>query len=165
MLLSIIVATARNNVIGKDNALPWHLPADLKYFKSTTMGKPIVMGRKTFESIGRPLPGRQNIVLTRDPKWSAEGVTVINDVDDISLSVGSADDVMIIGGAQIYNLTMKHVDCLYVTEVACDVDGDVFFPEIDRSVWQELSREPHAAIDGQPAYSFVVYKRTDSGAD
>ncbi|WP_262696143.1 dihydrofolate reductase [Kordiimonas aquimaris] len=165
MLFSIIVATARNRVIGKDNALPWHLPADLKYFKATTMGKPIVMGRKTFESIGRPLPGRQNIVLTRDPNWSAEGVTVINDVNDMTRSITVADEVMIIGGEQIYDLTMNHVDRLYVTEVECDVDGDAYFPAIDNAVWQEASRERHAADERNPAYSFVVYKRCAATAD
>lgn len=159
MLFSIIVATASNRVIGKDNALPWHLPADLKYFKSTTMGKPIVMGRKTFESIGRPLPGRQNIVLTRDPEWSAEGVTVVNDVNDMTRSLAVADEVMIIGGAQIYDLTMDHVDRLYVTEVECDVDGDAYFPVIDNVIWQEISRDHHSAEGENPAYSFVVYER------
>lgn len=159
MLFSIIVATSRNRVIGKDNALPWHLPADLKYFKAITMGKPIVMGRKTFESIGRPLPGRQNIVLTRDPEWSAEGVTVVNDVDDMARSVAVADEVMIIGGAQVYDLTMNYVDRLYVTEVECNVDGDAYFPAIDSTIWQEVSRDRHALDGENPAYSFVVYKR------
>ena len=159
MFFSIIVATAHHGVIGKDNNLPWHLPADLKYFKAVTMGKPIVMGRKTFESIGRPLPGRRNIVLTRDREWRADGVTVIHDINDLEQSVGEADEVMIIGGAQIYEATLNKAKRLYVTEVDCDVDGDAYFPAIEPSVWHEVSREAHEAEAEQPAYSFVVYDR------
>ena len=161
MRISIIVATARGGAIGKDNALPWHLPADLKYFKSVTMGKPIVMGRKTFESIGRPLPGRQNIVLTRDTSWHVDGVTVIHDIDDVeqALNEEHTDEVMIIGGAQIYAATLTKADRLYITEIDVDVDGDAFFPVVDSNEWQEVSRQPHPADGEQPGYSFVIFDR------
>lgn len=159
MSFSIIVAVANNMAIGKDNALPWHLPADLKYFKSVTMGKPILMGRKTFESIGRPLPGRQNIVLTRDQGWHADGVTVVNDYIAAEQAAQDADEIMVIGGAQIYASMLAKTSRLYVTEIDCDVEGDAFFPEIDVAEWHETSRERHEAEDDTPAYSFVVYDR------
>ena len=159
MSFSIIVAVANNLAIGKDNALPWHLPADLKYFKSVTMGKPILMGRKTFESIGRPLPGRQNIVLTRDKNWHADDVTIVHDYNEAALAVKGVDEIMVIGGAQIYASMLENTACLYVTEVDCHVDGDAFFPEINPEIWSETSREQHSAIGSEPAYSFVVYER------
>ena len=158
MTLSLIVAMSRNNIIGKDNALPWHLPADLKYFKAVTMGKPIVMGRKTFDSIGRPLPGRRNLVLTRNTAWSADGVEVFPSLDHARDALGGID-AMIIGGAEIYRQALSHVDRLYVTEVDVTTGGDAVFPDIDPTVWAEVSRESHAAGTDTPAYSFVVYDR------
>ncbi len=159
MAFSIIVAMANNNVIGVDNNLPWHLPADLKYFKSTTMGKPIIMGRKTFESIGRPLPGRRNIVITRDSSWCASGVEVVNSIEDTVKLLADTPEVMVIGGAQIYSAMYSQVTRLYVTEIALDVAGDTYFPEISPHLWREVTREQHAAEAEQPAYAFAVYER------
>lgn len=159
MAFSIIVAMANNNVIGVDNDLPWHLPADLKYFKLTTMGKPIVMGRKTFESIGRPLPGRRNIVITRDNSWRADGVEVMKSTEDTVKLLADTPEAMVIGGAQIYCAMLEHVTRLYVTEIALDVAGDTHFPEISPLKWRQMSREHHAAEAEQPAYALVVYER------
>jgi dihydrofolate reductase len=151
--LSIIVAMANNSAIGKDNQLLWHLPEDLQYFKRTTMGKPIVMGRKTFESIGRPLPGRLNIVITRQTDWQHEGVKVVHTIED-ALRLAEAqsiidgmDEVMVIGGAEIYKTALPVADKLYITRVDAEIDGDAFFPEVDDSVWQETSRESFSAGD------------------
>lgn len=159
MALSIIVALAKNNVIGVDNSLPWHLPADLKYFKATTMGKPIVMGRKTFQSIGRALPGRRNIVITRDKSWHTNGVEIAYSADEAQTLTADCPEAMVIGGAQIYDQMLPLVDRLYVTEVDLDVTGDTFFPEISAASWREVSRERHGAEADAPAYSFVMYKR------
>ncbi len=160
MITSIIVAMGHERVIGLNNQLPWLLPADLKYFKAITMGKPIVMGRKTYESIGRPLPGRTNIVITRNKKWKADGVKVVHNLKE-AIKVArkdKSDEVMIIGGAQIYSEVLASADRLYVTEVDIDVDGDAFFPEIDTS-WKEVSRKAHPAEGCKPAYAFVILDR------
>ena len=137
MKMSLIVAVSKNGVIGLDNKLPWNLPDDLQYFKSVTMGKPLVMGRKTYDSIGRPLPGRTNIVITRDASWCAPGVEVATSLDD-ALSLArkactdsGVDEVMVIGGEQIYRMTIAVADRLYVTEVDTEIAGDAFFPTID----------------------------------
>ncbi len=159
MKVSLIVAMADNNVIGVDNQLPWHLPADLKYFKSVTMGKPIIMGRKTFESIGRPLPGRQNIVITRNTEWSADGVTVVKSTGAAVAAASGAEEVMVIGGAEIYRAMLPLVGKLYVTEVSLSVEGDAFFPDIEVEQWQETSRAAHPAEADKPAYAFVTYER------
>ena len=167
--LAVIVAAAENGVIGRNNALPWHLPQDLRYFKRVTMGKPIVMGRKTFESIGRPLPGRTNIVITRNPDFTTEGVRVVASLDealrlagDIAL-IDGAQELVVIGGVEIYKASIPRADRLYITEVHASVPGDAFLPEIDWSHWSEVGREHHAASDANPYdYSFVVYNRTDS---
>jgi len=151
--LSIIVAMANNNAIGKDNQLLWHLPEDLQYFKRTTMGKPIVMGRKTFESIGRPLPGRLNIVITRQQDWQHDGVKVVHSIDDAlrlaeaQSMIDGVDEVMVIGGAEIYKTALPQADKLYITRVDAEIEGDAFFPEIDSSVWQETNREGFLASD------------------
>ncbi len=158
MSLSIIVAMAANNVIGVDNQLPWHLSADLKYFKTVTMGKPIIMGRKTFQSIGRALPGRRNIVITRDTAWSADGVEVVHAPESALTAVSDVPEAMVIGGAEIYRALLPLVDRLYVTEVALEVAGDAFFPDIGAE-WREVSRASHAADGDQPGYAFVVYER------
>jgi dihydrofolate reductase len=168
--LSIIVAMANNNAIGKDNQLLWHLPEDLQYFKRTTMGKPIVMGRKTFESIGRPLPGRLNVVITRQQDWQHDGVKVVHTIDDAlrlaeaQSMIDGIDEVMVIGGAEIYKTALLKADKLYVTRVDADIEGDAFFPEIDQTVWQETQRENHAASDSTLKtnaydYAFCVLKR------
>ncbi len=165
MKLSMIVAVAENGVIGRNNALPWYLPNDLKYFKQTTMGKPVIMGRKTYESIGKPLPGRTNIVITRQADYQPEGVKVVSSVEaarELAESVCLIDgqeEAMIMGGAEIYALALPHTDRLYLTEVHADVEGDAFFPEYDKSLWQEVAREDFAAEGPNPYnYSFVVYE-------
>lgn len=166
MKLSMIVAAAQNRVIGRDNALPWYLPNDLKYFKQTTLGKPIIMGRKTYESIGKPLPGRTNIVITRQTDYQPDGVKVVHSVAearDLAESVCLIDgqeEAMIMGGAEIYTLALPDADRLYLTEVHADVDGDAYFPEYDKTEWKEISREDFSAEGSNPYnYSFVVYDK------
>ena len=159
MTVSIIVAMASNRAIGVNNDLPWHIPADLKFFKKTTLGKPIIMGRKTFDSIGRALPGRQNIVITRNKEWSHNGVDVVSSVEAAIAAAGDATEIMITGGAQIYEQALAGTDRMYITEIEASVDGEAFFPEFSADEWAEKSREYHAAEDGQPAYSFVVHER------
>ena len=169
MKIALIVAVSQNNVIGRDNQLPWHLPEDLQYFKSMTMGKPILMGRKTFESIGRPLPGRVNIVITRDPDWIAEGVEIVSTIDDamaagaVACKAADSDEIMIIGGAQIYRDCLPLADVLYLTKVEAEIEGDAFFPDIDLDQWQEVSEKSPKTID-KYAYRFVILKRTQKQA-
>ena len=166
MLLSVIVAAAENGVIGRDGALPWHISEDLKYFKRVTLGKPVIMGRKTFDSIGRPLPGRANIVISRDPAYATEGVRPVPSLDeavalaeDIAL-IDGIDEALVIGGAQIYAAAIPRADRLYLTRVHAAVEGDVVLPEIDWAEWRELSREFHAAEAPNPYdYSFLVFER------
>jgi len=159
--ISMIAAMANNNVIGKDNALPWSQPADLAHFKRTTMGKPIVMGRKTFDSIGRALPGRENIVITRSDDFAPEGVTVVKSIPE-ALEVSSKhDEVMIIGGDSIYEQCLPHADTLYITHILADIDGDAYFPDfISSNEWGtcELSG---AQADDKNEYDmhFVKYVR------
>ncbi len=161
MIVSFVVAVADNGLIGRDNGLPWHIPADLKYFKSVTMGKPIVMGRKTFESIGRPLPGRTNIVITRNGDYAADGIKVVTTIDAaIDLAATETDEVMIIGGAQIYKSAFPKCNRLYLTEVHLSPEGDAFFPDYDKSEWVETKREDFAKTDEAPAYSFIVLNKT-----
>ena len=164
--LSVIVAVAENLVVGKNNALPWHLSEDLQYFKRTTLGKPIVMGRKTFESIGRPLPGRTNIVISRNPDYFAQGIKIVSSLEqafqlaeDTAL-IDDSQELMVIGGAAIYAAAIPVADRLYVTEVHAEVEGDAYLPNIDWGNWIESSRERHMAIAPNPYdYSFVVYDR------
>ena len=164
MKMSLIVAVSRNGVIGLDNQLPWRLPDDLQYFKSVTMGKPLVMGRKTYDSIGRPLPGRTNIVITRDASWSAPGVNVATTLDDALLLARKAcldsgvDEVMVIGGEQIYRMTITVADRLYVTEVDAEIAGDAFFPTIDPQQWQR-NRVELPEVTGSYSYQFLVLDR------
>ena len=166
MNLAIIVAVAHKGVIGRDNRMPWHLPNDLKYFKRLTLGKPVIMGRKTFESIGKPLPGRANIVITRQQGWCADGVEAVHNLDDaISLAEvlthsNGADEAMIIGGAQLYNESLIRANRLYLTEVAGDFDGDTYFPVIDQKEWRELLREEQIADDDNLYdHTFLVFER------
>lgn len=161
--LALIWAMSENRVIGRDNALPWRLSADLKYFKAVTLGKPVIMGRRTFESIGRPLPGRTNIVVTRQADYQPDGVVVVNDVEAAiaegrrAAAESGADEVMVIGGAEIYALMLARAQRLYITEISGHFEGDAFFPQFGPERWIEASREYHeAAADGQPAHSFVV---------
>ena len=167
MNVSLIVAVSRNGVIGLDNQLPWHLPEDLKYFKSVTMGKPLIMGRKTFESIGRPLPGRTNIVITRDSGWHAEGVevaqTLLQAMTLARLACAQAElnEIMVIGGEQIYRLALPVADRLYLTEVQAEVEGDAFFPAYDPDQWQQISEQLPQQTDMHP-YRFLVLDRKRS---
>lgn len=143
--LALIAALARNRVIGRDNRLPWHLPADLRFFKQTTLGKPLLMGRRTWESIGRPLPGRRMIVLSRDPAYQAPGCTVVRSLEE-ALTVADADaEVMVIGGASLYMQTLPLAARLYLTRVAAEVPGDTWFPEWDAQDWQLVWEEAHPA--------------------
>jgi len=160
MKVSLIVAMAENRVIGRDNQLPWRLSADLQRFKALTMGKPIVMGRKTWESIGRPLPGRTNIVVTRDVGYQAEGCVVVHSVDQALEVATGSDEVMVIGGANLYQQLLDRADCLYLTQVRADVEGDAWFPEFDVTQWREVEREPHLRDDkNEFDFEFVVLER------
>lgn len=160
MKISLIVAMAGNRVIGREQALPWHLPVDLAHFKTVTMGKPILMGRKTWESIGRALPGRLNLVLTRDPGYHAEGATVVTSVDAAIEACVGAPELMVIGGAGVYSEILPAANRIYLTEVEADIEGDTWFPELDETKWTEVSRERHPA-DEKNAHdlSFRVLER------
>ena len=164
---ALIVAMAEDRIIGRDGGLPWRLSADLKQFKALTMGKPIIMGRKTYESIGKPLPGRANIVVSGNPDFAAEGVIPVGSVTD-ALSRAEAiatrdgvDEVMVIGGAAIYAATLPHADRIYLTEVHAAIDGDTRFPEFDRGSWREVDRTNCPASGDAPAFSFVLLERPD----
>lgn len=159
MRISLIVAVAENGVIGRDGDLPWRIPADLKFFKDTTTGHPIVMGRKTHQSIGRALPGRTNIVVTRDPEFSGDDIAVVGDLDSALAAAGEADEVMVIGGAQIYAMALPRAKRIYLTEVHIAADGDTRFPELDRGIWSETARVDHPAEGDIPAFSFVTLER------
>lgn len=148
----IVAASADNDVIGKDGRLPWHLPADLKHFKRITMGAPMIMGRKTFESLPGLLPGRAHIVLTRDKTWSAEGALAVHSVDE-ALAAVAGDRVSVIGGAEIFRLFWDLADRLETTRVWAEYDGDAFFPVVDQGDWVEAKREFHEAADGNPAFT------------
>ncbi|MFT5163593.1 MAG: dihydrofolate reductase [Alteromonadaceae bacterium] len=144
MKISMIAAMADNRVIGKDNKMPWHLPADLKFFKKMTFKKPIIMGRKTFESIGRPLPGRKNIVITRSADFSADGITVVNDIAQALAAAGDVEEVVIIGGGDIYQQFLPQATHLYLTFIDLASAGDAFFPDYNATgVWHELSSQSH----------------------
>ena len=161
-MLSIIVAKAQNNIIGKDNKLIWHLPEDLKHFKQVTTGHTIIMGRKTFESLGRILPNRKHIVFSQNPdfKVSDENVEIVHSMLQIQEYIESKEENFVIGGAMIYNLLMPYVTKLYVTQIHKDFEGDAFFPRIDLDVWQEVSREKGLENEENNLdYDFVVYER------
>ena len=166
MVLSFIVAVSDNNAIGRDNSLPWNLPEDLKFFKRTTMGKPVIMGRKTFESLGRPLPGRLNIVLSGSPGLVLpEGVLLYNNVNAAieRLKSEGKDEGFIIGGGKVFDTTMPMADRLYITRVHCDVpDADTFFPNIDHTHWKLIWEEKHSADDAHKyAFDFQQYERLE----
>jgi dihydrofolate reductase len=159
-MISIIVAASANNVIGAKGDLPWRLSDDLKRFKAITMGKPIVMGRKTWDSIGRPLPGRQNIVITRQAGFVAEGCDVVTSADEAIAVTAGADEVMVIGGSQVYSLFLPNAERLYLTRVHAEVAGDTFFPQINESQWSIVNDEPHSADDRNAFdFSFRTYER------
>lgn len=160
--LSIVAAMASHRVIGIQNALPWHLPADLKHFRAVTMGKPVIMGRKTYDSIGKPLPGRENIVVTRNLEWSAEGCIVVHSLQEAITRVRSSSqpEACIIGGSEIYQQALAYADCLYLTEIDAAFEGDAFFPERDPTLWKELSRESYIHPEHGWTYHFVQYGKT-----
>ncbi len=149
-----------NGVIGRGNELPWHLPADLQHFKKTTMGKPILMGRKTHESIGRPLPGRTNIVITRDSGYQAKGCVVVNSIDAAMQAAGEQDEIMVIGGAEFYRQVLAHTSTIYLTRIHASVDGDTVFPELNATDWREVERSDQSADEKNPYdYSFIRLER------
>lgn len=166
MIVSFVVAVSRNGVIGRDNSMPWRLSTDLQRFKKLTLGKPVVMGRKTWESLGRPLPGRANIVITRDASYHAEGAQVVATIDE-ALKAGAeaarssdVDEICIIGGAQIYRAAMENATCLHVTHIDADIDGDAFFGPVDPDIWQIVSEENVSSGEKDNyATRYVVYKR------
>lgn len=159
-LIAIIVATDQQGVIGKDNDLPWRLSADLKYFRRITMGKPLIMGRNTHESIGRPLPGRHNIVMTSEPDYEAEGCTVVHSVEEALSACGDSDEVMVMGGASLYRQMLPLADRIYLTQVHAIVEGDTWFPEWQQEQWLQVASEHHHADDANEYdYSFLIYDR------
>ena len=163
--LCLIAALAQNRVIGRDNQLPWHLPADLKHFKALTLGKPIIMGRKTWDSLGRPLPGRLNLVISRQPGLQLEGAEVFASLDaalqraEAWALVQGVDELMLIGGAQLYGQALPQADRLYLTRVELSPEGDAWFPELDASTWQCSAAEAHEATEQTPAYAFETWIR------
>lgn len=160
MNLSIIVAAANYNVIGKNNKLIWHLPADLKHFKDITMGKSIIMGRKTYESIGKPLPGRKNIVLTNDPSYKAEGCVAINSFEQLSTAIDSNEEAFIIGGENIYRQFIGVANKIYLTRVYDNFEGDTFFPDIDEEIWQTVEKTDYKADEkNKHDFAFITLVR------
>ena len=163
--LSLIAALGQNRVIGVDNSMPWHLPGDFKYFKATTLGKPIIMGRKTWDSLGRPLPGRLNLVVSRQTGLQLEGAEVFASLQDavaraeVWAQEQGVSEVMLIGGAQLYTQGLADADRLYLTRVGLSPEGDAWFPEFDQAQWKLVSEELHAAADDKPAFSFEVWER------
>ncbi len=159
-IITLIAARARNGVIGRNNQMPWKIVGEQAYFKRMTMGSPIVMGRKTWESLGRPLPGRRNIVVTRNPAYTATGAEIVGSLDDALRLAGAAEQIFIIGGAQLYAAAMPRANRILLTEIAADFDGDTFMPALDRNTWRETSREVHPPTTERPfSYSFAVYER------
>lgn len=159
--LTAVVAATENDVIGRDNGMPWHLPADLAYFKSVTMGHPVLMGRKTFEAIGRPLPGRRNLVLSRNADLVLPGVEIVTSVDAALAAVGDVPELMVIGGAALYELAMPLTDRVHLTRLHMTLEGDAFFPRLPDSEWVETSRSARRPADERNAceMSFCVYDR------
>ena len=156
-MISLIAALSLNRVIGKDNQLPWHLPADLKHFKSTTLGKPVVMGRNTYDSIGKPLPGRLNIVVTQQPGLVIPGCTVVHSLAEAVIAAQAAPELMIIGGATLYKAALPIAQRMYLTWVKQEFEGDTYFPAWNTSEWQEVAREEFTRDANNPHdYSFVI---------
>lgn len=166
LTFSLIAALGENRVIGMNNSMPWHLPADFKYFKTTTLGKPIIMGRKTWDSLGRPLPGRLNLVVSRQKDLTLEGAEVFSSLADAIARAEDwaqqqgVDEVMLIGGAQLYAQGLVHADRLYLTRVDLSPEGDAWFPDVAEAEWKLVSNEKHPALDEKPAYSFEVWERS-----
>lgn len=159
--VSLIAAVARNGVIGRDNALPWHLPEDLKHFRTLTIGHPVIMGRRTYQSIGRPLPGRRNMIISRDPRFRADGCETFPSLERaLEACAHTTDEVFIIGGAQLYAHALPAAQRLYLTEIDRDVPGDTCFPSFDRQRWHERERQCGVG-DGGIRFAFVIYDRAD----
>lgn len=165
--LCLIVAATRNRVIGRDNAMPWHLPEDLRYFKARTLGKPVIMGRKTWESLGRPLPGRLNIVVSRQPGLQLDGAEVFADLTG-AVERGrkwaeeqGVDEVMLIGGGQLYHQALAQASRVYLTRIELELEGDTWFPQLPFDEWQRVDAQPQPEQDGRPAYTFEVWERRE----
>ena len=164
MIISLVVAMARNRVIGRNNSLPWRLPSDLNRFRRITMGHSIIMGRKTYESIGRPLDGRKNIVVTRSADFSPHGVTVVGSIDE-ALASANEDEIMVIGGADIFEQTLPRADRIHLTLIHESFDGDAYFPEIGSKDWEESGREDiEPGVDATFGYTFVTLERVTRDA-
>ncbi len=164
MIISLIAAIGKNRVIGNKNSLPWSLPADMKHFKELTTGKPVIMGRKTFESIKKPLPNRTNIIITHDPNYKAEGCIIAHSLDDALKAAENQKEVMIIGGSQIYKEFLPKADKLYLTLIDADFDGDAYFPEYEIEEWKETAYEEHERDKDNPYnYTFLVLTRKNQG--
>jgi dihydrofolate reductase len=161
--ISIIAAMAENRVIGQDNKMPWHLPADLRHFKALTVGKPIIMGRKTWESLPGLLPDRPHIVVTSDTDYRAKGCTLVHSIDEALAAAGDVPEVMIVGGGAFYAQLLPRADRLYLTIIHAEFEGDTLFPEYDPSQWQETERESHSPDDKNPyAYTFITLERLET---
>jgi dihydrofolate reductase len=156
--INVIAAMARNRVIGINNTLPWRLPADLQHFKALTMGHHIVMGRKTYESIGKPLPGRTTVIVTRDANYRVAGCLTATSIDAAIAACGEDPDIFFVGGAELYAQILPRADRLYLTEIQAEYDGDAHFPPFDHGIWQEVARQAHLSPDGL-GYHFVTYTR------
>ena len=160
MMISLIVAMDRDGVIGRDGELPWRLSSDLRHFKKITMGKPIVMGRKTHESIGRILPGRDNVVISRDRDYQATGCTVLHSLDCVKAKYHDEKEIMIMGGAELYAQTIDEAQRIYLTEIHANVEGDTFFPKFDRESWEEVERHDFKRDNkNEFDYSFVILEK------
>jgi dihydrofolate reductase len=165
--VSLVAAVASNGVIGRDGSVPWRLPEDMQRFRALTMGHPVVMGRKTWESLPdrfRPLPGRDNVVVTRNPDWAAQGADRVGSVEEALRLLEPEPEVFVIGGGEIYAAALPFADELALTEIDTEIDGDTTFPEWDRAEFEEVSREPHVTEDGT-SYAFVTYTRRDTRPD
>lgn len=159
--ITLIAAMANNRVIGINNTLPWDLPADMKHFRAQTMGKPILMGRKTYDSIGRPLPGRHNIVVTRDAALQIEGCTVVQSIDAAIEAAGAVEEVMVMGGASFYEQLLPRAERLVLTLIDLDIEGDAWFPALEGREWRELKREEHQPDEkNRWAYTFIEFEKT-----
>ena len=162
MIISLVVAASKNNAIGKDNKLLWCLPNDMKFFKNVTWGMPVVMGRKTFEALGKPLKGRKNIVITRQQDWYAEGTVAVKTLDDAQFLVKNMDvkEMMVIGGGEIYRMAFEKAKRIYITKVDAELEGDTYFPAIDPKEWKLVSKKDQDADEHHKyAYSFQVWER------
>lgn len=157
--ITVIAAVARNGVIGRDGRIPWHIPGDLPRFKRITMGHPVVMGRRTWESLGRPLPGRRNLVISRTPGYAAAGAEVVRSLAEALAACAGAPEVFVIGGTEVYREALAVADRLLLTEIDADFEGDAHFPPFDRAAWRETAREAHLAGDCPFAYAYVTYER------